>query len=325
MEESQPRSSISAATIRGQVILEIAAGLVAAPEQPLRQTKVFLRAQGTAEWLLCLFGSSTNEGVDAVVAGEAALAIINPSAALTLAYRGTGAYATPQPIRPIAVIPSLDRYVLAVKRNTWLTSLEAIGELQYPLRIGVRGQPDHYLHVMLDHILAAAGFTLDDVRRWGGSVLAAGFSPPRRGDARFAALGRGEIDAIFDEGASGWLDAALDNDMIVLPVAEATLTSLEHMGYRRATLAKRSYPRLDTDVLTLDFSGWPIFVHAQAPDRLVAQLCAALDQRKALIPWEGEGPLPVERMCRNGDDTPLDVPLHPAAARFWNQRGYLNG
>jgi hypothetical protein len=111
------------------------------------------------------------------VSGEADLAIINPSAALTLAYRGTGTYATPQPIRPIAVIPSFDRYVFALKRNTRLTSLEAIGTQQYPLRIGVRGQPDHYLHVMLDHIVAAAGFTLDDVRRWVGSLVAAGSSP----------------------------------------------------------------------------------------------------------------------------------------------------
>jgi TRAP-type uncharacterized transport system substrate-binding protein len=136
---------------------------------------------------------------------------------------------------------------------------------------------------------------------------------------------RGEIDAIFDEGASGWLDAAFDNDMIALAVSESRLAPLEQMGYRRGTLAKRSYPRLEADVLTLDFSGWPIFVHASAPDRLVAQICAALDQRKALIPWEGEGALPVERMCRDGKDTPLDVPLHLAAAEFWKQRGYLNG
>ena len=58
-------------------------------------------------------------------------------------------------------------------------------------------------------------------------------------------------------------------------------------------------------------------------DGIVRQLCAGLDARKHLIPWEQPGPLPVERMCLDAPDTPLDVPLHPAAERFWRERGYL--
>jgi TRAP-type uncharacterized transport system substrate-binding protein len=96
------------------------------------------------------------------------------------------------------------------------------------------------------------------------------------------------------------------------------------MGYRRNLIRKSVFPRLPGDVQTLDFSGWPVFVHAEAPDQLVADICTALDQRKDFIAWEGEGPLPVERMCRDTEDTPLDVPLHPAAERYWRQRGYLD-
>jgi TRAP-type uncharacterized transport system substrate-binding protein len=315
----------SATVIRAQLVLEIAAGIVGTPNQPLRQAKVLLREQGSHGWPVALFGSSTHEGVNEVVAGDAALGIINPSAALTLAYRGTGYYETPQPIRPIAVIPSFDHYVFAVKRDTGLTRLEDIAVQRYPLRIGVRGQAEHYLHTMLDHVVRAAGFTLNDVRAWGGAVRPAGVSTPRPGRASFAALERGELDAIFDEGASGWLDAALDADMVILPISETTVETLEDMGYRRGVIERATYPRLSSDVLTLDFSGWPIFVHAAASEDLVTQICAALDERKSFIPWEGEGPLPVERMCRDGDDTPLDVPLHPAAQRFWQERGYLHG
>jgi TRAP-type uncharacterized transport system substrate-binding protein len=315
----------SATVIRAQLVLEIAAGIVGVPNQPLRQAKVLLREQGSRGWPVALFGSSTNEGIDEVVAGDAALGIINPSAALTLAYRGTGHYGKPQPIRPIAVIPSFDSYVFAVKRDTGLTCLEDIAMRRYPLRIGVRGQAEHYLHTMLDHVVNAAGFTLNDVRAWGGAVQPLGVSTPRPGRASFAALERGELDAIFDEGASGWLNAALDADMLILPVSETTIDKLEDMGYRRGVIERATYPRLPSDVPTLDFSGWPIFVHAAASDDLVTQICAALDERKSFIPWEGEGPLPVERMCRDGDDTPLDVPLHPAAQRYWQERGYLHG
>jgi NMT1-like family len=320
-----PSGRVSAGTIRSQLILEVAAGLVAAADQPMRQTKVLLRAQGAGEWPLCLFGSSSLEGVEAVTSGEAALAIVNPSAALTLAYRGTGSYTTPQPVCPIAVIPSFDRYVFAVNCQTGLETFEEIAARKFPLRISVRGQKDHYLHEMLDHIAAAAGFSLNDIRNWGGGVFAQGSSPPRAGDARFSLLERGEIDAIFDEGASLWLDAALNREMRILPVSEATLAPLERMGYRRGILAKDDYPGLGADVLTLDFSGWPIFVHADAPDRLVTQICTALDERQALIPWEGEGALPVSRMCRDAADTPRDVPLHSAAARYWKDRGYCDG
>lgn len=324
MEARRP-SRPSATTIRSQLVLEIAAGLVAAPQQPLRQAKVLLREQGTDGWPLALSASSTNAGIDAVVQRETALAIVNPSAALTLAYRGTGAYCEPQPVRAIAVIPSHDQYVFAVKAETGLTCLEDIATRRYPLRVGVRGQAGHYLHVMLDHVVAAAGFSLADVRAWGGEIHSAELSPPRPGGARFEALARGELDAMFDEGASGWLDAALGLGMRILPLAERTVNGLETMGYRRATISKQAYPKLSADVLTLDFSGWPVFVHAELPDVLVGQICAALDDRRALIPWEGEGPLPVERMCRDGIDTPLDVPLHPGAERLWRERGYLRG
>jgi TRAP-type uncharacterized transport system substrate-binding protein len=141
---------------------------------------------------------------------------------------------------------------------------------------------------------------------------------------KFGALVRGDLHAIFDEAAYVWVDAALDAGMRILPLAEKTVRKLEVIGYRRAYLRKSAFPRLPNDILTIDFSGWPIFVHTDLPDATVKKLCAALDARKHLIRWEGEGPLPVERMCREADDTPQQVPLHPAAARYWRECGYLD-
>ena len=89
-------------------------------------------------------------------------------------------------------------------------------------------------------------------------------------------------------------------------------------------MRKADYPQLPADILALDFSGWPIFVHADAPDDLVAQFCAALDARKHLIPWQGEGPLPVEEMAKGTPAAPVEVPLHPGAEKFWRVKGYLS-
>jgi len=86
-------------------------------------------------------------------------------------------------------------------------------------------------------------------------------------------------------------------------------------------LRKSVFAKLPADVLTIDFSGWPIFVHAELPEKRVTQICAALEARKHLIPWQGDGPLPVERMCRDSPESPVNVPFHPAAQAFWQERG----
>lgn len=316
--------SVSPVAIRSRIMLEMACELVAMGDQSMRQAKVLLRAQGAADqadWPLRLFGSSTGEGVDAVVSGESAVAIINPSGALAVAYRGS-ATKPPAPVRTLTVIPSHDQYVFAVHPKTGLSRFEEIRERRLPLRLSLRGQRDHCLHSMLDDILDAAGFSLAELQSWGGTVTYESRTPYPY-EPKFDRLIRGELDAIFDEGVYEWAPHVLAAGMKILPLAEQTVRKLETMGYRRGTIAKAKYPALPQDVLTIDFSGWPVFVRADLPDALVAQMCAALDARKHLIPWDGEGPLPLERMCRDAPDTPIDVPLHPAAERFWRERGYL--
>jgi len=79
------------------------------------------------------------------------------------------------------------------------------------------------------------------------------------------------------------------------------------------------------DVPTVDFSGWPIFARREASNLLIKHFCEALEARKQRIQWgmggEEQPPLPLERMCRDTEETPLDVPFHPAAERFWREIG----
>jgi hypothetical protein len=63
-------------------------------------------------------------------------------------------------------------------------------------------------------------------------------------------------------------------------------------------------------------------VRDDAPDELVTAICAGLDLRRDRIPHEGHSPLPIAHMCRDTPDGPLNVPLHPAAERYWHARGY---
>ena len=311
---------------RSRLVLEIASQMVGgdAPEAnpDYYRAKALLQPTTPGGRAVCLYGSSTAEGIHAVAKREADVAIINPAAVLGVAVRGKGIFTTPLPLRTIAVIPSWDQFVFAVRADTGLATFEDIPARRYPLRVSMRGAPDHTLHAMFDDVAAAAGFSREDMKAWGGEVRKEG-AMPFPDSPKFQALVRGEIGAIFDEASNSWVNEALDAGLTILPLSEATVQKLEAMGYRRAIMPKSEFPKLPRDVLTLDFSGWTVFCHAECDDKVVTDICAALDARKDRIPWEEAGPLPVERMCRETPDTPQVVPLHPAAERFWRKRGYL--
>jgi TRAP-type uncharacterized transport system substrate-binding protein len=310
---------------RSRLVLEIASEMVggsaadAVPDYVL--PKVILRNSRGGK-AVTFSAVSSAEGIFAVAAGEADLAMINPATVLAVALRGQGIFKAPMPVRAVAVIPSWDQFVFAVRPETGLACFEDIPARKPSLRILMRATPDHSLHHMFDDAAAAAGFSRDDIVCWGGEVQKRG-SVPWPYTETFKALVRGEVDAIFDEAAHSWVPQALDAGITILPLAEETVAKLEAMGYRRAVLPQAAYPKLLRNVLSLDFSGWTVFVHAKADDALVTQICAGLDARKARIPWEEPGALPVERMAREAPDTPQCVPLHPAAERFWQSRGYL--
>jgi hypothetical protein len=308
-------------TTRSLLVLEMAAELtLGAAGSPVRQARAEIDLGGGHT--IALFGSSTIAGIEAVAEREVALAIVNPSATLTLAHRGTGPFEIPLPLRTIAVIPSRDQYVFAVHPQTGLRSFDEIAAKRPALRIGVRGDRAHSLHFMLDDIMHASGFTRNDIRAWGGEFRYEGVAPTTTAP-KFSAFLNGDLDAIWDEGADSWIGAALDAGMTVLSLGDPVIAKLEVLGYRRAAIPQTRYARLPHDVSTIDFSGWPLFVHAELADGDVAQICAALAACVERIPWQEDGPLTLERMCRNAADAPYDVPLHPAAERSWRDRGVL--
>ena len=98
---------------------------------------------------------------------------------------------------------------------------------------------------------------------------------------------------------------------------------LETLGLHRGLIQRTNFPKLASDVPTLDFSGWPIYTRADTPDGIVTDFCRALEASKDRIPWAQDAPLPLAQMVRDTPEGRLEVPLHPAAERFWRERGYL--
>jgi TRAP-type uncharacterized transport system substrate-binding protein len=309
-------------TTRSRLMLEVASALVNRRDWPYLQARISLREQGSQEWPLTLFASDSPAAIYEVAEKRVQFAIVNPGMILKLAALGSAPFNQAIPLRIIAVLPSQDQMVFAVTSDTGLNSFLDISERRFPLKISLRGQSDHSLHIIVNHVLKAAGFSLDDIVSWGGAVrYDAGMA---YGNNRIGALHRGEIHAIFDEGASTWGNMALELGMRFLPLDEKLLGSLEVLGLRRGLIEKKNFPKLTADVPSLDFSGWPIYTHQDTPDALVADFCRALETSKERIPWTQEGPLPLAQMVRDTPEGHLEVPLHPAAARFWRECGYLD-
>lgn len=303
---------------RATSILEIAAGLVATEERLYQPVTVSL---GEDSGLRLASGSSASSIRD-VIAKKADLALVNPSSALVQAYRGNGPFKSPQPVRLIAVLPSEDQFVFAARPGLGMTHLEDIAAARIPLRVSLRGSRDHCMHDILKAITAEAGFTWADIEANGGAILYDG-GVPRSGSPRFLSCVEGKVDALFDEGSGEWLAAATEAGLTILSLRPETVQRLEAIGFRRAWLRRENFPGLKADILTLEFSGWPFFVHADLPDAQVRAICQALDSRRHLIPWQGEGELPIETMVRDTPATPHFIPFHPAAEAFWRERGYI--
>jgi len=304
--------------MRSALMMETVAEMIRPRWFPTPQVQIQLGRLGEG----AAFTVSSSDGVEAiplVARGEIDVAFINPSALLHAAYNGKGPFTEPLPLRVMAVMPSLDWYIFAVSEKTGITSLAQVKEQCYPLRVSIR--PPGALKVYADETLRAYGFSLEDVVSWGGSVSydrAMPFLPER-----YQRVERDEVDAIFDEGVARFIPMLARLGMRVLPLEEPILQQLEAVHLHRHALPHSLFPMLEADIPTLDFSGWPVYTRADAPEDMIYQFCKALDARKSSIPWEETGPLPTAEMCKDTAAGPLRIPLHPAAERYWREAGYL--
>lgn len=271
------------------------------------------------------FAAHSFREIRAVAEGKLSLAWLNASVAATLAYRGKGPFRKAIPLRTIAVFPSYDVMGFAVHASTGITSLAQIKKERFPLKLSTgrvtqRFVKDSTTMFTVTAVMQAAGFTLADVRKWGGKL----HSTPRPSDpSRLAVIEDGTVNAVFDEGIKSWCQAALDHDFRYLPVEGAVRKRLVAMGYRPTVLPKARFHGVPEDIPTIDFSGWPMIVRADMPDDVAYALCEAIERRKDLMPTDNYEPLEMAQLCANDEEAPFDVPLHPGAKRFYRERGYL--
>ena len=254
-----------------------------------------------------------------VTSGDVDMAFVNPSACLTQAYKGTGMFDKPLPVRIVANYPSWDRFVVVAHPRIGITSLAEIKERRIPVRMSIREDPTHSTLVLLNQILAVHGFSLADIESWGGSFQLNG--PPhdkRRMDALYA----DELDIICDEGIpTMWFDEALEQGMQPITLDDEVFEAMEAIGWRKVTIPAGRFPHLTQDYDCIDFSGWPIYTRAELDDETVYKVCAAIRAKNDAIPWDGDSYTDVNQVWQESAATPADVPYHPGAVQWCKDNG----
>ena len=252
------------------------------------------------------------------------IAYVNPSAMVAMAYRGKGYYKQKMELRVLGCFPSWDRIALVVSKDLAVKSIADIVRRKIPLHVSTRlSGVDNGTYFTIATILGFYGFSFEQIKKWGGRVQECGRPFAQE---RMSAIKKRALTAIFDEGVStdgGWLDLALANGYEIIPIEPAIVKKLEAMGYSRAFLPKKRYKQLNQDALTIDYSGWALVTHKWLPNRVAYAAIETIDERKKIIPVDDDRPLNMKNLCHSTEKCPLRVPLHPGAARYYREKGYL--
>jgi hypothetical protein len=292
------------------------------PARPFRDVRVSLGTVQDGTYHAGLsFATGTPDLAFAVARREIDLAAINPAAYLSMAYRGTGPFSAPLPVRAIGVMPSWDRMAFAVAERCGIRSLAEIQERQYPLRVSIRGNTAHATRFVIDEALRALGFSLDDLTSWGGAFQ---YVDTPRHPERIQGIEDGTLDAVFDEGIKSWGPIGLQHGMRFLPLDAPVLDHFGRLGWPVGPIPSARIAGLKADVPSAaSFSGWPLFTHADLSDRTAYQMVAALDESRDRIAWDAPGPVTLRDICGGTDAAPRDVPLHPGAEQYYREHAAL--
>lgn len=312
---------------RCKLMWEVALHLAADPKTPYfgnRDMNIAV-GKGSGEsfkpWLRMVTGAPNL--AHAMARGEIEVSMMNPSGILTQAYRGTGMFAEPIPVRVIANYPSWDRFVYLMHPRTGITSIAQIKEKRYPLRLSTREDTNHSTRVLIDQTFGCYGFSMADIESWGGSLQINNSPGDQR---RLTALREGTVDAVFDEGLAIWFEQGLAAGMRPIFPEPEVVKKLQDIGWRKVVMPAKLFPYLEMDCPSIDYSGWPMYGLASLPDEDAYKICAAIHARADEIDWEnafgwapftGMGPLAIE-----SEATPRDVPMHPGAARWFRENGF---
>jgi len=229
------------------------------------------------------------------------------------AYRGTGPYAKEKPrtnLRFIANIQDPSYVLVAAKTETGISDLAEIKQKRWPVRIltaGIGGDSAS--------ILAHFGLSKETIEAAGGHV---GNTPEDR-EKFDVVIGGGGVMTTAPEWRI-WTEISQKFDLHFIQLPDGLLAKLAEEGEQeRGTIPAGLYRGIDRPIPTVVRTGTVIYGRADMPDSFAYAVAKAIDEQQQLLQWRHLSfSYNIHTVWKA-----YEVPLHPGAARYYKEKGYM--
>ena len=229
------------------------------------------------------------------------------------AYRGTGVYAQEKPrtnLRLIANIQDPSYVLVAAKAQTGITDLSQIRQKRLPLRILSAG-----IGSGLPAILAHFGLSREAIEAAGGRI---GNAAEDRENFDIA-IGGGGVMTTAPEWRI-WTEISQKFDLNFIGLPDDLLAKLAQEGEQeRGIIPVGLYRGVARPIPTVVRTGTVVYGRDDMPEDFAYMVAKAMDEQQELLQWKH---LNFSYNVHNVWKA-HDVPLHPGAARYYKERGYM--
>jgi TRAP transporter TAXI family solute receptor len=229
------------------------------------------------------------------------------------AYRGTGPYAREKPrtnLRLIANIQDPSYVLVAAKAETGITDLSQIKEKRWPVRILTAG-----IGSDSSRILARYGLSRQAIEAAGGRV---GNTAEDREKFDVAIGGGGGMSTAPEWRV--WTEISQKFDLNFIQLPDDLLAELAKTGEQdRGVIPAGLYRGIERPIPTVVRTGTAVYGRADLPDDFAYTVAKAMDEQQQLLQWRHMNFSYNVHTVWNG----YEVPLHPGAARYYKEKGYM--
>jgi TRAP transporter TAXI family solute receptor len=245
---------------------------------------------------------------------------ITESGLLAWAYDGRYNYGQSGPFQNLRLIAKIEdpTYLLvAVKADSGITDLSQIAQRQ--MAVTILGGDSPIAKPVLDYY----GLTPSAVMSWGGTIANA-IVNGQSADPAFDVIVN-ELASPANNPESGfWTKVSQKHDLRFLDVPEQVLNQLAKdstLGLTRVTAKWGLLRGVDRAIPTVARSGQAVFGRDDTPEQAAYDLAKAIDQHRDALKWYIR---PYSYDSRTVW-TNFDVRIHPGAARYYREMGYMPG
>ncbi len=229
------------------------------------------------------------------------------------AYQGTHGYAGEGPrrnLRLFATIQSPNYLIVAARAELGITDLAEIKQKRWPVRLLTDGNE------VSNAVLAYYGLSRQAIESAGGHVGRGGVPEERR---NFDVIIHGGTLANAPE-FNVWYEVSQKFELNYLELPRDLLAKLARDNdMQLGTIPDGLLRGIDHPIPTVTRTGHAVYGRADNPDDFAYTVAKALDEHQDLLQWShlnfSYNPRTVWKA--------FEVPLHPGAARYYRERGYM--